>query len=533
MFILGYFLIWNYNTCLSVEVFIKIKKITNQSYSRRRKAYHLLSWASAALLTALIGVYQSYGRTSYDCCFVKKDSFGHYFEIIPIGFNFPLILTFSILSVKNASKSFEPLMVGLTISNLLLAFTLTISNLLTFFDKFNWVSQLEMNVGAAIGACSGIVVSGSRLLSKSLYMKVKKTWRQSSKKFVLDEFRRESQYDESSDINFYKSNIWNLSMFFDNLTKKTVAEILITLFIRFKYEKLESFNKKFVISYTKDRYERLSSIIPIIKHCNFQVVYKDESVIVEYYPHTFDSIRKRIGITPESLCESLIDSENFTQIKVEDTNKGGQSGSFFFKTSNGHFILKTIKRTERKTFIKRMLNPYAEHIANKNSKLVRILGVFKALPCDLDFIIMENIIPFDIEMSVFDLKGYSNKNRIGTSSTKKDSQFIEEFEPIENSTKTEIIRNLREDLSFLRGLEIMDYSVLIADFHLPYKITSKYLARDSPRPLIIGIIDYFQEYNLKKTAEYRLKSLFSKDEISCVEPGKYYIRLLNFLVKYL
>lgn len=254
---------------MSIEVFIKIKKITNQSYSRRRKAYHLLSWALAILLTALIGIYQSYGRTSYDCCFVKKDSFGHYFEIIPIGFNFPLILIFSILSVKNASKSFEPLMVGLTISNLLLAFTLTLSNLLTFFDKFNWVNQLEMNIGAAIGACSGIVVSGSRLLSKSLYVKVKKTWRQSSKKFVLDEFRRESQYDESSDINFYKSNIWNLSMFFDNLTKKTVAEILITLYIRFRYEKLETFNKKFVISYSKDRYERLSSIIPIIKHCNF------------------------------------------------------------------------------------------------------------------------------------------------------------------------------------------------------------------------------------------------------------------------
>lgn len=180
-----------------------------------------------------------------------------------------------------------------------------------------------------------------------------------------------------------------------------------------------------------------------------------------------------------------------------------------------------------------MLNPYTEHISNKNSKLVRILGVFKALPSDLDFIIMENITPFDVEMSVFDLKGYSNKNRIGASSTKKDSQFIEEFEPIENSLKSEVIRNIREDLSFLRGLDIMDYSVLVADFHLPYKIHSKYLAREAPRPLIIGIIDYFQEYNFKKTAEYRLKSLFSKDEISCIEPGKYYIRLLNFLMKYL
>ena len=72
VFILAYFLTWNYNTCLAIEVFIKFRRITNTSYSIRLKAYHLTSWIVAIILTALIGGFGSYGQTSYESCFVKK-----------------------------------------------------------------------------------------------------------------------------------------------------------------------------------------------------------------------------------------------------------------------------------------------------------------------------------------------------------------------------------------------------------------------------------------------------------------------------
>ena len=180
-----------------------------------------------------------------------------------------------------------------------------------------------------------------------------------------------------------------------------------------------------------------------------------------------------------------------------------------------------------------MLEPYTEHISNKHSKLVRILGVFKALPSDLDFIIMENIMPYDVEMTVFDIKGYTSKNRTGTNITKKDTEFISEFEPVQSNIKNEVIKTLRDDLFFLKGLGIMDYSVLIVDLHLPYIVHSRYLVRDRPRPLLIGVIDFFQEFNFRKTAEFKLKKLFSSEEISCVDPGKYYTRILDFLMKYL
>jgi hypothetical protein len=266
-FIQAYFLTWNFNTCLSIEVCLKVRKITNTSYSRRLKIYHLSSWITASILTGLIGGLQSFGATSYESCFIKKDTKGHYFALFPIVLNFPLILAFSILSIKSATKSFEPLMIGLSISNLLVASTLAVSNIFTFIELFKDVTELDIHIGAAIGACSGIVLSGSRLLSRSLYLKLKKKLRRSKKPPLID-FTYEEIKDESSEVNFYRSNIWNLSLLFDNLTRKTVAELLITLFIRFKEENLEFYDKKFLISYSAERYQALAASVPYIKTCN-------------------------------------------------------------------------------------------------------------------------------------------------------------------------------------------------------------------------------------------------------------------------
>lgn len=532
VFILAYFLTWNYNTCLAIEVFIKFRKITNTSYSRRLKVYHLTSWIIAIILTVLIGYFKSFGRTSYESCFVKKDTAGHYFEIVPILVNFPLIIIFSILSIKSTSKAFEPLMIGLSVSNLLVALTLAMSNIFTFIDMFQHVEEIEIRVGAAIGACSGIVLSGSRLVSRSLYLKLRKTWRKSAKKLPLNGFSYEEVRDESSEVNFYRSHIWNLSLLFDNLTRKTVAEILITLYIRFKSENLEFYDKKFIINYSKERYLELSASVSYIENCNYQIVYKDNSIIIEYCPNLFHQIRKQSGFTSSMICQSLIDSENFLNIKVEGTNQGGKSGSFFFTSADGKLIIKTIKPSERKMFLKKMLKNYITRIQNTDSKLVRVLGVYKTSPADVSFIIMERILPIEIDCSVYDIKGYVNGNRSSDGSTLKDSNFIEKFQRLDENSKTLAIRSLREDLMFLRDHEVMDYSILIIDINSSLQIDSRYQISGS-RPILVGIIDFFQEFNLKKNAEFKLKKLFVNEEISCIPPSDYYFRLLNFLFKYL
>lgn len=50
--------------------------------------------------------------------------------------------------------------------------------------------------------------------------------------------------------------------------------------------------------------------------------------------------------------------------------------------------------------------------------------------------------------------------------------------------------------------------------------------------LYMGIIDIFQEYNLKKKMEHAYKSLrFNPRSISCVEPKLYAKRFVDFLEK--
>ena len=58
----------------------------------------------------------------------------------------------------------------------------------------------------------------------------------------------------------------------------------------------------------------------------------------------------------------------------------GKSGSFFYYTSDGNFMLKTIRRDEFK-IMKGMLRAYYEHITDENpdSLISRIYGLHKVI----------------------------------------------------------------------------------------------------------------------------------------------------------
>jgi 1-phosphatidylinositol-4-phosphate 5-kinase len=94
----------------------------------------------------------------------------------------------------------------------------------------------------------------------------------------------------------------------------------------------------------------------------------------------------------------------------------GKSGSFFYYTSDGKFVLKTISRAEFK-FIKKILKPYHEYLTNVNpeSLVSKIYGLHKIIfyrkrtakmHKKVYFAIMNNV--FHTHMKIdkrFDLKG--------------------------------------------------------------------------------------------------------------------------------
>jgi hypothetical protein len=195
--------------------------------------------------------------------------------------------------------------------------------------------------------------------------------------------------------------------------------------------------------------------------------------------------------------------------------------------------MKTIRREERKNFINNMLKYYGHHILHHESRLVRVLGVFKVFPSNLDFVIMENIIPKIENVIVYDIKGYISENRTGEKLVKKDTDFIGNSFNVNIQAKNELVKVLESDMVFLMEMSVMDYSVLIGDCQNMQKINSRYLVNGHTGLLLIGIIDIFQEYNFRKNCEHKVRRFFTRKEISCIDPEAYYRRLFEFLVMHL
>lgn len=99
----------------------------------------------------------------------------------------------------------------------------------------------------------------------------------------------------------------------------------------------------------------------------------------------------------------------------------GKSGSFFYYTSDGNFMLKTIRKDEFK-LMKRMLRKYYDHLTtdNPDSMISRIYGLHKVifyrkkhkLHKKLYFCIMNNVFNTNNKIDYrYDLKGSTQGRR--------------------------------------------------------------------------------------------------------------------------
>ena len=66
---------WNYSTCTSIEVLIRIKKPMGSGYMKRSPFYHTISHLMSFTLVMIIGIDDGFGVSSLRCCFVEK---GHW-----------------------------------------------------------------------------------------------------------------------------------------------------------------------------------------------------------------------------------------------------------------------------------------------------------------------------------------------------------------------------------------------------------------------------------------------------------------------
>ena len=207
-----------------------------------------------------------------------------------------------------------------------------------------------------------------------------------------------------------------------------------------------------------------------------------------------------------------------------------------FFTHSQRFLVKTISKEEKAALLK-MLNDYFKRINNSDSRLSRIIGLFRLNPLKQDFIVMENLISDISDALIFDIKGCTYHRLVSGNfdfteppygTVLKDLNFKESGLRLylQPAHKDSLISGILEDFAVLAKHEIIDYSVLVA-FYKPRIVScTRYDIQGIERNYSIGIIDFLQKYNIKKRSEKCFKKIFHRNkEISCEDPRIYQSRI--------
>lgn len=210
----------------------------------------------------------------------------------------------------------------------------------------------------------------------------------------------------------------------------------------------------------------------------------------DYSPIVFAYIRRMFGVNEYEFLSSVCGNANFIEFI-----SNAKSGQFFFYSSDGRYMIKTMTNAESK-FLRRILPHYFKHCAkNPNTLITKFLGMYRVKMYHLrrnhKFIIMNSVFDTDKYLSsFFDLKG----SRIGRASgpgedVKKDNNVREMLPQVafvlESKTRDAMREQIKRDCEFFKQMKIMDYSMLIAVHYIPPKIYANYYkhnARTFPVP---------------------------------------------------
>jgi len=272
-------------------------------------------------------------------------------------------------------------------------------------------------------------------------------------------------------------------------------------------------------------------------------------------PAAFATLRELAGVDHNSFFNSLTHQD----LVGGRTEASGKSGSLFWYSQDGRFVLKTVKESELQTLLT-ILPKYARHlVGNRDSLLTRYFGAYRVIPTtggdEVRMVVMNNVLEGARQHKVYDLKGTTEDRWVEEQEGKclKDVNF----QPFTLHINAEVNRQLHEvleyDAQFLQRLGIMDYSLILsiqhtskdanASFH--QKPISKLMGglRGSVHCdaggdksaegciLHIGMVDMLTTFGFKKQVAHTLKANTIKHfyEIDTEPPDVYAERFTNYM----
>ncbi|KAE8711029.1 Phosphatidylinositol 4-phosphate 5-kinase 4 [Hibiscus syriacus] len=289
----------------------------------------------------------------------------------------------------------------------------------------------------------------------------------------------------------------------------------------------------------------------------------------DYCPVVFRALRKLFKVDPADYMISICGNG-----ALRELSSPGKSGSFFYLTEDDRYMIKTMKKSEAKVFI-RMLFAYYNHVRNfENTLVIKYYG----LHCvkltgptqrKVRFIIMGNLLRSEYTIHRrFDLKGSSlgritdkPESEIDSTTILKDLDLNFIFK-LEKSWFDEFCWQIDRDCEFLETERTMDYSLLVGihfkeissngewsaiklGTNMPARVERTIRKPESVFHLVgeqtgecyevimfFGIIDILQDYDITKRLEHAYKSIqYDPTSISAVDPKQYSKRFRDFIFK--
>ena len=366
-------------------------------------------------------------------------------------------------------------------------YKIIIFNLLKYLDSF---SKIFFN--SMLNLSESYKYIESKYLKNDI-MNIQRIKKEEAKKNLINKMKAEKKSKENKS-KFPSQNKKRVSIAVENIPKtklKTTDDsfkILLNTIMGIQIA-VES-SPDIVEVQNIDQY--LHSMTYSIQTSNISKNKNESFMIKEYAGIVFNKIRRLYNYDKESFIQSISPQVFITEIIISNTTSieelfnTGSSGSLFYYTRDGKFILKTIDKKEYKT-LKRILPKYYTHLVKyKNTFLPKFFGYYKLIrkvkkkKTNFYFIIMMNVFSTKKKIHLrFDLKGsklgrevLKPKEKIGLNYNNVlgkynyalkdiDFDFFKKEIHIDYSIRDKIIEQLKIDSQLLRELNINDYSLLL------------------------------------------------------------------------
>eukprot|EP01117_Protostelium_nocturnum_P017721 TRINITY_DN7267_c0_g1_i1.p1 TRINITY_DN7267_c0_g1~~TRINITY_DN7267_c0_g1_i1.p1 ORF type:complete len:714 (+),score=239.10 TRINITY_DN7267_c0_g1_i1:119-2260(+) len=287
----------------------------------------------------------------------------------------------------------------------------------------------------------------------------------------------------------------------------------------------------------------------------------ESSTFTDYAPLVFMKLRTNAGIDNHSYLEAL-EPGNFIRNLKNQKFSDGRSGSFFVFSPNKKFIIKTLTIDEAMLLFQILPQLYEFFKENPHSLINRFLGLhsISVLHGETTYVaVMQNVINTTRKLHrKYDLKGSWINRKVGKAHEDDNSVQGMDLDLVQKlklspKSKAAFLEQIERDSLFFSGLNIMDYSLLLAvhvlepgeiETFAPEELEERDLqmgpmnrlndggmmSSDKTEIYYTGIIDILQLWDSKKKRERFFKVyMLQKDKwgISAQEPDVYSERFIS------